>query len=257
MSFEASLVVAFVIVSIAVILVMIRVSKGRLEAEDEELRKAALLRGWTFEEKTEPGYRIYRFTGTTEGVAWEAESGRPVAWDKHKHDDQPRLAVAKWHGKWSPGVTAPIVGIAVPKGKEGSTTPEAQMDGFFARLVLKVAGFGYNRMLEVYFGDQIGKEIDALALRRVESAAVPGFIVMAANVDEASRVLSEGLKRALVEASSTPGNVFAENNRPFVLVWPQGISLARLKQFRNVEEVERFTHAGIGLTRAFRFVRRA
>ena len=257
MSFEASLFVAFVIVSAAVILVLVRLAKGRNEAKEEDLRKAALLRGWTFEENTEPGYRIYRFTGTTEGVAWEAESGRPVAWDKHKHDDQPRLAVAKWHGKWSPGVTAPIVAIAVPKGKEGSTSPVAQMYGFFARLWVKVAEFAFNKMLDVYFGDQIGKEIDAVALRRVESAAVPGFVVMAGNVDEASRILSEGLKRALVEASSTPGNVLAEKNRPFVLVWPQGISLARLKQFRDVEEVERFTQAGIGLTRAFRFVRRA
>ena len=224
MSFEASLFGAFVIVSIAVILVLVRVTKGRIEAKEEELRKAALLRGWTFEEKTERGYRIYRFTGTTEGVAWEAESARPVAGDKH---DQPRRPVAKWHGKWSPGVTAPIVGIGVPKGKEGSTTPVAQMHGFFVRLAVKASEFAFNRMLDVYFGDQIGKEIDAGALRRVESAAVPGFIVMAGNVDEASRILSEGLQRALVDASSTPGNVLAGKNRPFVLVWPQGISLAR------------------------------
>src|SRR5688572_18947648 len=111
MSFEASLLVALVIAFTAVVVVMIRVTKGRLEAEEEELRKAALLRGWTFEERTEPGYRIYRFTGTTEGVAWEAESARPLA--GYDHDGQHRLHVAKWHGKWSPGVTAPIVGIAV------------------------------------------------------------------------------------------------------------------------------------------------
>jgi hypothetical protein len=255
MSFESSLIVAFVIVTIAVILVMIRVTKGRIEANEEALRKAAVLRGWTFEEKTERGFRIHRYTGTTDGVAWEAESARPMA--GHNHDDQQRLPVAKWHGKWSPGVTAPIVGIAVPKGKEGSTTPVAQLHGFFTRLVVKVSEFAFNKMLEVYFGDQIGKEIDVNALRRVESAAVPGFIVMAVNVDEASRILSEGLKGALVDASSTPGHVLAGKDRPFVLVWPHGISLVRLKQFRDVAEVERFTHAGIGLTRAFRFRRRA
>jgi hypothetical protein len=255
MSFQAALIIAAFVIFVAVFFVLLRVIKGRSQAKEEELRKAALLRGWTFEEKTERGFRIYRYSGTTEGVAWEAESARPVA--GHNHDDQPRFAVAKWHGKWSPGVTAPIVAIAVPKGKEGSTTPEAQMDGFFAGLVVKLAGLGYNRMLDAYFGDQIGKEIDAAALRRVESAAVPGFIVMAGNVDEASRILSEGLKRALVDASSTPGHVLADKNRPFVLVWPQGISLARLKQFRDIAEVERFIHAGVGLTRGFRFGRRA
>ena len=255
MSFQAALIIASCVVLVAVFFVLVRATKGRIQAKEEDLRKAALLRGWTFEEKTERGFRIYRYTGTTDGVAWEAESARPVA--GHDHDGQQRRHVARWHGKWSPGVTAPIVAIGVPKGKEAYTTSGAQGDSFVARLWVKAAVFAFNKMLDVYFGDQIGKEIDAAALSRVESAAVPGFIVMAGNGDEASRILSEGLKRALVDASSTPGNVLADKHRPYVLVWPQGISLARMQQFRDVAEVERFTHAGVGLTRAFRFGRRA
>lgn len=254
MSFEASLFVAFFIISTAVVLVLVRVTKGRIQAKEDELRKAAMLRGWTFEKTTERGYRIYRYTGTTDGVAWEAESAVLVAGGNSRHK---RRHIARWHGKWSPGVTAPIVGLGVPKGKEVFATSVAQGDGFFARLAVKAAGFAFDKAIDVYFGEHIGKEIDAGALRRVESAAVPGFIVMAGNVDEASRILAEGLQRALVDASHTPGNVLADTDRPYVLVRPQGISLARMEQLRDVAEIDQFIKAGIGLARSFRFGRPA
>ena len=48
-----------------------------------------------------------------------------------------RRHIARWHGKWSPGVTAPIVGLGVPKGKEVFTNLVAQGDGFFARLAVE------------------------------------------------------------------------------------------------------------------------
>jgi hypothetical protein len=252
MSFEASLFVAVFIIFSAVFFVLSRVAKARTEAKEDELRKAATLRGWTFATTLERGYRIYRYTGITDGVAWEAESARLVAGGKSQ---QKRRHIARWHGKWSPGVTAPIVGIGVPKGKEVFNTSFAQGDGFFARLAVKAAGFAFDKAVDVYFGEQIGKEIDAGALRRVEHPTVPGFIVMAGNLDEASRILSEGLERALVDASNTPGHVLAETDRPYVLVRPQGISLARMEQFRDVSELDQFIKAGIGLTRAFRFGR--
>jgi hypothetical protein len=253
MSSPVAVIAAFLVFYVAVFVVLPRLTKRRIPAREDDLRTAAVLRGWTFERKTEGGYHIYRYTGTAEGVAWEAESAQPMA--GYNHEGQERRNVARWHGKWSPGVTAPIVAFGVPKGKEGFTRAIAQGDGYFARLAVKIAGFAFNQALDVYFGDQIGKEIDAASLRRVESAAVPGFIIMAGDVDEASRILSEGLQRALVEASSTPGHLLAEKDRPFVLVWQQGISLARMRQFRDVADVERFTQAGMGLTRAFRFGR--
>ena len=213
-----------------------------------------MLRGWTFSKRLHRGYRIYTFKGTTAGVAWEAESAK-VASSSNQHNR--RQNIARWHGQWSPGVNAPIVALGVPKGKEVMGQGVAQGDGVFAKLAQQAMGFAFDKALDVYFGKEIGDEIDAAALRRVESARVPGFIVMAANIDEASRILSEGLERALVEATSEKGNVLSETNRPYVLVRPQGISLARMDEFRGVDELERFVQSGIGLTRAFRFGRPA
>jgi hypothetical protein len=252
MSFQAALIVASFVIFVAVFFVLSRLSKGRIQQKEEDLRKAATVRGWTFDKKHDRGYRIYRFSGTTEGVAWEAESLQLVA-GGNRH--QRRRHIARWHGRWNPGVNAPIVALGVPKGKELMGAGVAQGDGFFARMAVKAAGFAFDKALDVYFGEQIGKEIDAGALRRVENPAVPGFIVMAGNVDEASRILSEGLHRALVEASHTRDHLLAGTDRPYVLVRPQGISLARMEQFRDVTEIDQFIRAGIGLARAFRFGR--
>lgn len=254
MSFTAAIIVAFLAIFVSAIVLLARFAKGRIQAKEEEIKDAATTRGWTFEKLHERGYRTYRFKGATDGVAWEAESLQLVA-GGNRH--QRRRHIARWHGKWSPGVNGPIVCLGVPKGKEVMTRAFAQGDGFFARMAVKAAGFAFDKAVDVYFGKEIGDQIDAGAMRRVETPAVPGFIVMAADVDEGSRILSEGLQRALSDATSEPNNVLAENDRPYVLVRQQGISLARMEQFRDVKELDQFIHAGIALTRAFRFGRRA
>jgi hypothetical protein len=86
---------------------------------------------------------------------------------------------------------------------------------------------------------------------------VPGFILMAGNLDEASRVLSEGLERALEDATQDRSGILSDDDRPYVLFRPGGISIARNEEFADVKELERFIHAGVGLTRAFKFGRRA
>ena len=42
--------------------------------KEEELKRAASARGWQFESKLERGYRVHRWTGSTDGISWVAES---------------------------------------------------------------------------------------------------------------------------------------------------------------------------------------
>jgi hypothetical protein len=252
MSSEAATLLASFIIVTAIIVVLSRLAKGRIEAKEEELRKSVALRGWTFGKKNERGYRIYTFSGTTDGVAWEAESAKLVAGGSK---GQRRRHIARWHGKWSPGVSAPIVGMGVPKGKEVMTHKIAQGDGFFARMAQKAAGYALDMGIDIYFGKEIGAEIDAQTLKHVEAPSVPGYIFMAGNPDEAKRILAEGLQRSLLDATSDKNNVLSEEDRPYLLLRPHSISLARMEQIRDVGELEQFVKAGVGLTRAFRFGR--
>lgn len=251
MSSEAAIIVSIFIITTALIFVASRFSKGRMQAQEDELQRAASARGWTFSRSNDRGYRVYRFIGTTDGVAWEAESARLAAGGNR----QRRRKVARWHGKWSPGVTAPLVAMGVPKGKEVMQFQVAQGDGVFARMAQKAVGFAFDKALDVYFGHEIGEQVDAGTLKHVNEPSVPGFIFMAGNVDEAKRILGDGLQRALLEATSSASNVLAEDDRPSILLRPHGISLARMEEFRTVDELDQFIRAGVGLTRAFRFGR--
>jgi hypothetical protein len=252
MSPDAAIIVAIFIITTALIFVGSRISKSRMQAKEDELQRAASTRGWTFTKTHDRGYRIYGFTGTTDGVAWEAESATLMSGGNKRRR---RRHIARWHGKWSPGVTAPLVAMGVPKGKEVMQFQLAQGDGFLARMAQKAAGFAFDKALDVYFGHEIGTEVDAAALKPVNEPSVPGFIFMAGNADEAKRILAEGLHRALLDASGDAGNVLSENDRPWVMLRPRGISLARMEQFRDVSELDQFIRAGVALTRAFRFGR--
>jgi hypothetical protein len=252
MSPEAAIILAVFIIATALIVVAARFSRGRMQAQEDELQRTASARGWTFSKSHARGYRIYTFTGTTDGVAWEAESAKLVSGGNKR---QRRRHIARWHGKWSPGVTAPLVAMGVPKGKEAMSFQIAEGDGFFARLAQKAAGFAFDKALDVYFGHDVGAEVDATVLKHVNEPSVPGFIFMAGNADEAKRILAEGLQKALLEATSSASNVLSESDRPWVMLRPHAVSLARMERIRDVNELDRFVRAGVGLTRAFRFGR--
>ena len=128
-------------------------------------------------------------------------------------------------------------------------------DGFFAKMAQKAMGFAFDKAVDVYFGKALGDEVDAGAMQRVDATRLPGFVVMAADAKEGARILSEGLERSLAEASARNQSVWSQKERPWVLLRPSGISLARLERFRDINELEHFVRAGIDLTRASKFGR--
>jgi hypothetical protein len=242
---------------ITVAIVVAAVINGRQQAaHEEELARGASARGWKFETEKQGAYKIERFHGDTEGVEWVAESLRRVSGGRARHHS--RLKVGRWHGRWSPGVNAPIVCFGLPKGTEAPEFPKGpeEGDGVFARMVQKAAGLAFDMALDELFGKEAGADVEAGKLRPVE-IALPGFVVMAESEEEARRVLSDGLERALRDGSHELGSALALDNPPSVLIRPKGISLARTEQIQTINELESFIKAGVGLTRAFKFGRRA
>jgi hypothetical protein len=252
MSFEASLFVGFFIIVASIIAVSAMVGGRRRAEQVEELKRQASARGWKFDSVLQKGYRIERWNGTTDGIAWTAESAIHVTGGSH---GKRRRHVGRWHGSFSPGINAPIAVMGVPKGKEVITTQIAEGDGFFAKMAQKAVGFAFDKALDVYFGDDLGKEVDAGTMHRIDGQKIPGFIVMAADRDEGARILSQGFEKALVEASNDRASILANDDRPWILLRPNGISLARMEKLRDVAELDGFVKTGVALTRAFKFGR--
>lgn len=250
----AVIAIAFVVLLMIVILIFFRFVAGLVKKKEEEMKQGATTRGWKFEIAKEGSYRFYRYSGSTDGIQWIAESARLMAGGQQKRR---RRHVGRLHVRYSPGINAPLLAMGVPKGKEKIGDGVMQGDGFLAQMAQKAAGFAMDQSIDIHFGTDIGAEVDARTLKHVAAAPVPGFILMAGNLDEASRVLSEGLERALEDATQDKGSILSDNDRPYVLFRPGGISIARTHEFRDIKEIERFVHAGMALTRAFRFGRRA
>jgi hypothetical protein len=251
--FEVALFIAFFILVAGAIVTVSVIASRKQAAREEELKRAASARGWQFQVAREGGYRVHRWTGTTDGLSWQAESLTDVGGGNKRHHR--RRHIARWHGAWSPGINGAVVAMGVPKGKEEMGKAIAAGDGFFAQLAQKAAGFAFDKAIDVYFGDGPGKDVDAGAMQRV-GTSTPGFIVMAADKDEGARILSQGLEKALVEASNDTASVLSDEDRPWVLLRPKGISLARMAPLRDIKDIDGFVHAGVALTRAFKFGRR-
>jgi hypothetical protein len=145
--------------------------------------------------------------------------------------------------------------MGVPKGKEIVSTQLAEGQSWVAKLAQKAAGFAFDKAIDVYFGDAIGKEVDAGAMHRIDGQKIPGFIVMAADKDEGARILSQGLEKAIVDASNDKASVLSNEVRPWILLRPNAISLARMERYRDINELEGFVRAGIALKHAFKFGR--
>jgi len=241
---------------ITVAIVVVAVITGRQQAErEEELARGASARGWKFDTQKQDAYKILRFHGDTDGVEWVAESGRRVSGGHARH--HARLKIGRWHGRWSTGVNAPIVCFGLSKGVEAPEFPKmpAEGDGVLARMVQKAAGVAFDIALDELFGKEAGADVDAGKLRPVD-IDLPGFVVMAESEEEARRVLSDGLERALRDGSHELGSALALDNPPSVLIRSTGISLARTEEILTINEVEQFLKSGVGLTRAIAAARK-
>jgi hypothetical protein len=253
MTVEAAIITATAILIITFVGVIIFVAARHQKEKEGELRRAASARGWKFEIVHERGYRIQRWTGATDGISWIAESAVfSSGGNKHAR----RRNAGRWHGAYSPGISSPIVAMGLPKGKEQLGKSLADGDGFFARLAQKAAGIAFDKAIDVYFGHEPGKEVDATTMQRVD-AKIPGYVVMSNDKTEGARVLQQGLESALAAATNDKGSLLSDEDRPWILLRPNAVSLARMERIRDINELDAFVRAGIALTRSFAFGRRA
>src|SRR5688572_27596589 len=112
MTFDTALIIAAFIIIASVIGVLSVASSRHRRAKDEEMKRAASMRGWQFESVAEKGFRVHRYRGTTDGVAWVAESMRDLHGSNHPRK---RKRIARWRTTSAVGMEKPIVCLGVPK----------------------------------------------------------------------------------------------------------------------------------------------
>ena len=181
MSYEAAIVISVITLVATAVFLIATIAAKKLAAQNDELKQQASMRGWTFEFERQRGYRIRRWRGSSDGVAWMAESLERTG----KENRRP-VRRSRWRTTSGHGPVAPIVCMGVAAGRETSSFTVEPGDGLLAHLGQKVAGFALDKAIDSYFGDDAGRDVDAAALKPIPNTAIPGFIVMAADADAAA-----------------------------------------------------------------------
>jgi hypothetical protein len=255
MTFDVAIVVAAVILFTTFTVTIVVVTRRRVAAQDEEQRQQASMRGWTFLRAREGRFRVQRWTGTTDGVAWIAESVESSQSGTQGRAAAGRRRVTRWKtsSSWTPptgaSLAAPIVVMGVPEGQGKLPLPPAEGGGWIVTLAQKAVSFAIDKAIDHYFGEEAGREIDAGALQRVKGDSTPGYVVMAADPAAAARLLFQGLSAALTNGSTNSSSVLSDKERPSILLWNKGIVVARMDHASSAEQIERYARAGVTLVR--------
>lgn len=234
---------------IAATLVFLSHSESKRVAQREaEWHAESTAKGWTFAADREGAFQRMRWQGETDGVAWSLEYRRGRYKGKNSSDRAHRM---RWWASAFQGPVSPVLCMAVNKGQEQPALKLAQGDGMFATLAKKAAGAALDNTLDVYFGEEAGRQVDARQLKMVEAIAQPGYLVMAQDSVAAERWLADGLGAALSELVSDSGSALHPDvGRPWVLWLGREVMLANMRPVNSMADVARLVTAGVRLTKA-------
>lgn len=234
----------------ALVMVAIRRNRTRrLRALAERLQPEAAARGWTLETEQRGYIRVLRWSGTEDGVRWiaEAHEGKIASGNHRRHTS---LTVWRAPGAYT-GSTATLL-MGLPDGTE---IPKSQpSEGVLASLALKAVLFALDKGIDFYFGKEIGAEVDARDLKRVEDAEarVPGFVVMSSAPSDASWLIARNVAPAVNTAINAGPESLQGPRRPWILFWSGGVALGRVGSVDNAADLEPFVRAGVAIARAAR-----
>lgn len=214
------------------------------QRQQETLRSAAAAQGWTFEAQRQGHIDLMRWRGSTDGTAWTLEYRHSRRTRRSQNSHVHRTV---WWADTFRGPSSPVVFMAVSPGSENPTIKLAHSDGFLASLAQKAAGFALDKAVDVHFGDEAGTAVDGRQLQAVPDAAVPGFLVMAVDPQQARWLLADGWSRQLGALERESGASTRE--APSVLVLPRRVFLARQKPLRAVADVQAMVREGLSLVK--------
>jgi hypothetical protein len=242
------LLVPFVLFPV-IIFAVTRSQRRKRLALVETLRPEAAARGWTLEAEQRGRLHVIRWKGVTDGVGWIAES---VEGSSGQGRGRRRTNHTRWRTTGMRALSTTTLFIGMPEGTE---VPKGQpAGGMIVSMVMKALLAALDKGIDLYFGEDIGAEVNASELKRVEEseAYVPGFAVMATVPSEASRVIFQGVGDAINRAINSGPESLREKRRPWVLLWKGGVALGRVDAVKSAAEVEEFVRAGVAIARVVR-----
>ncbi|MBA4264293.1 MAG: hypothetical protein C0453_04365 [Comamonadaceae bacterium] len=238
-------VLLFFVLTVGAMVLLARRRDHQHRLREESMRTAALARGWSFDSKSDGLQSTKRWQGTTDGTRWTLEYRHSRKTKRARHAQTHRVV---WWADTFGGPSSPVLFVGVSAGQENPFHTLSTSEGVLASVARKAAGFALDKALDVHFGEEAGRQVDARLLKPVEATGLPGFMVMAADVAQAVWMLGDGWSKSLGSLVSVASGQGAD--RPWVLVLPRRVYLARSAPIRAEEDVQAMVRDGLALVTA-------
>ena len=199
--------------------------------------------GWQFEVGQSALFEIYRWRGTTAGITWVAEALRS---GRGRTRGRSATTLVRWYALRPLPVAGPAAMLVADRGEDGPVPPRIEGDGAIAKLGARLVASALDKGLDVLFGEEIGRHVDAGTLEPVADiqGPYPGTSVLAAGADRASTLfLFQKLDAPLRSlATSTP--------TLSLLVTPAGLAISAKGWVKDADGLVPIVNAGVALVQA-------
>ena len=240
--------IVFLVVILIVARVVWRANRRKVAEMAERLKPEASMRGWqvTTEYRSD-NVRVIRWSGRDFDIQW---IGEDLYRKRGQRPNRQVMEVTRWQTVDRRGPSGTIFLMGMPEGTEVPKAQEAA--GFLQSLAVKAALFALDKGLDMYFGTDIGKEVDASALERIEEVEplLNGYAVFAEHAHEAAGIIRNGVDKAIAATIDAGPESMKGYRRPWILLWKRGVVIARVGPTRSAAELEPFVKAGLAITRA-------
>ena len=225
-----------------------RASQRKVAELAERLKPEASMRGWQVTTEYRSDHvRVIRWSGRDFDIQW---IGEDLYRKRGQRPNRQVMELTRWQTVERRGPAGTIFLMGLPEGTE---VPKAQeVSGLIESLALKAALFALDKGIDLYFGADIGKDVDARELKRVEEVEplLNGYAVFAQHQHEAAQVLRNGVAAAVAQTIDAGPESMKGYRRPWILIWKRGVVIGRMGSTRTAAELEPFVKAGVAITRA-------
>lgn len=207
--------------------------------------KDATARGWHLQFTSEGGAEVRRFSGTTGGVAWTAE--HRITEKRGGTRDYARYQT-RWRADAPGGPSSPV--LVIP-ARSSLTRLDSVADAVPTGLLRSLVDSATDKVIDRYFGAEVGAVVDLPGLARLDGHGVPGARVLAAQAPEALLLLRNRIAPALATEATLPASVFADSEAPALMLLPGSVHLASRASV-SADDIERLARAGAAIVNSLK-----
>lgn len=233
---------AFAFMALIFVLLKRRRTVAAVKLEPARQADAARL-GWTFETGESAFYEMFRWRGTTDGIAWVAEGLRS---GQHRGSRQGSVTkIIRWQTERPLAVKGSLAVIPAADGDDPIAAPRLEEDGKVAELMESLVAAAYRKAFALRFGETLAGAVDMTTMTTLTAAIQthPKTAVLATETAHTDALWTLQKVDAAMALPPAPGAPMA------ILVTPAGLAISAAVWIPTADDLQPIVQRGVALTK--------